>query len=128
MKKLCYHFSLFIEFKKNIDVNEIANRYKVKPHKITTYEKSVSPVPSAKLWYKSKDLSDFDVGEQFYQFLLFIKENFSDLKQVLAENNGGANADIIIEEMPEYPAIYFTKETIELLSELGLEVDTDCYE
>lgn len=123
--KYTYHFSLFLNFKNDVDVDRLEKYFKIDAYKKTFLRDSKGPEKTAKIWYKTKEISDVYTDEAIERFILQIYDNFANLKQILKVNNGSACFTLYFTDVKERPVIGLTLKTIEMLEKLGLSFDVD---
>lgn len=120
-----YHFSLHLNFKDDVNVDDLEKHFGIKAYKKTFLKDSKGKDKTAKLWYKSKDFTDINTDESVELFVKKIYNNFKDLRDILKDNNGLANFTIYFTETHERPIIALTPTTIELFYKLGLSFEVD---
>ena len=86
---------------------------------------SVSPVPSAKYYYRTKEFNDINVNELFEQFINTIYSKVNLIKTEIENNNGKLNICIVFTNFVEKPCLYMSNNTLTQLSELGASYDID---
>lgn len=125
--KYTYHFSLHLNFKKDVDVKKIEKMFKIKAYKLTSLKdsKGDDEHKRAKLWYKSADFSEINVDEQIEKFTSKIFDNFNGTKSLLKEFDGRAIFSLIFTQTSERPIIALTNKTIEMFDKLGLSFEVD---
>ena len=125
--KYTYHFSLHLNFKKDIDVEKLEKMFKIKAFKLTSLKDSKGDAEHkrAKIWYKSADFNEINVDEHIEKFMSKIFENFKGLKELLKEFDGRAIFSLIFTQMTERPIIALTSKTIDMLGKLGLSFEVD---
>lgn len=125
--KVEYHFSIHILFKQDVDVFKLSKKFKLEPYKLTLLKDCKGPNKCAKMWYRTKDLTDIYTGEKFEKFVLEMKDVFKDLPEFLKEFDGSCEFSLVFTEVHEKPCIHFTEKTIKTLDELNACVDFDFY-
>ena len=121
-KKLSYFFDLWLFFDKQVDIFALAKKFKQTPDEIITNEQADDTNKTAKLFYISHSYDDYDLGEMFSEYVIKLKQDFPNLKQVLKENNGEGWVNIVFKQTGDC-AMFFKQDTIDYLSELGLNID-----
>ena len=124
-EKYSYHISLHLDFKKDVDVNEIEKHFGIEAYKKTSFVDSKGPHKAAKIWYRSKESTSINTDMAIESFTRHIFEYFVDLKKVLAENSGKATFGLIFTKTNERPIIALTPATIEMFAKLGVSFDVD---
>lgn len=123
--KYTYHFSLHLNFKKDVDVDLIEKHFKLQAYKKTFLKDSKGNEKTAKIWYKSKDYTDVYTDEAIEKFAINMLQNFDDLKGILTKNDGEATFTLYFTETKERPVIALTFKTIQIFEKLGLSFDVD---
>ena len=113
---------MVIYFNKEIDIHSIAKKFSEEPYEIETNAEAVDKEKTAKLFYYSNLKSEFDVGEEFSNYINQLKQNFPNLKQIMQENNGEAWLTLIFNEVSNC-ALYFRESTLKTLNELGVNFE-----
>lgn len=124
MRNLSYYFKLNLIFENNADVHALAQNFNAKPYKIITKEEALGVNKTAKIWYKTEILNNYYLGELFNEYVLTLKNNFPNLKQTLKQNNGEGWLDIVFQNFAPC-SLFFNSETINILNELGLQIEVD---
>lgn len=120
--KLKYYFDLVIYFDKEIDIHKMAKNFSDEPYEIVTNSEAVDKNKTAKLFYYSNLKSEYDVAEEFSNYIKQLKQNFPNLKQIMQENNGEAWLTIVFNKVDKC-ALYFREDTVKDLSELGVNFE-----
>lgn len=123
--RFSYHFSLHLHFNDDVDVNALEKYFKMEAYKKTALKESKGENKSAKIWFRTKELTEVNTHEAIEKFLTNVYDNFRDLKQILDENNGHGTFSLIFTKAKERPIISLTYKTIQILEQLGLSFDVD---
>lgn len=123
-----YHFSVVINFKKDVDVKSLSKKFKLEPYKLTELKDSKA-LPGfdkvAKMWYRTKDIEDANVNVQFDKFVEKVKDYFEGLQNILKENDGNCHFEIIFTKLEHYPIIAMNNNSAKTLGELGADFSVD---
>lgn len=123
--KVKYHFSIHINFKKDVDVIALSKKFNLTPYKLTMLNESKGNVKTAKMFYKTNDIDYIYTGEKFEKFMLEMKEIFKELPLYLKEYNGVCEFAIVFTDLKTKPCLHFSEKTIEALNLLNASVDFD---
>lgn len=123
--RFSYHFSLHLHFNDDVDVNALEKYFKMEAYKKTALKESKGKNKSAKIWFRTKELTEVYTDKAIEKFLTNVYDNFRDLKQILDENNGHGTFSSIFTKAKERPIISLTYKTIQILEQLGLSFDVD---
>ena len=120
-----YHFSFHIRFVKDFDVFSLSKKFNLEPYKLTLLKDSKGTNKTAKMWYRTKDITNIYTGDEFEKFVIKINEIFKGINEYLDLYDGSCEFCIIFTELNEKPCIDITKKTINALNELKASVDFD---
>ena len=120
-----YHFSLHLNFKKDVDVDKLEKQFGLSAYKKTFLKDCKGPQKCAKIWFRTNEFTDVNTDEKIEKFTEKIFDNFKNLKQILNEEEGSARFSLVFTETNERPIIGLTLKTIERFKELGLSFDVD---
>ena len=123
-----YHFSIVINFKKDIDIKNLSKKFKLEPYKLIELKDSKA-LPGfdkvAKMWYRTNDFEAANVNIQFDKFVEKVKVYFEGLQNILNENDGNCHFEIIFTELEHYPIIAMSNNSAKILGELGADFSVD---
>ena len=88
--KFSYHFSLHLQFKDDVDVDKLEKHFNMEAYRKNSLENSKGINKTAKLWFRTKELTNVNTHEMIENFTTSIFENFADLKEILSKFNGKA--------------------------------------
>jgi len=123
--KYSYHFSLHLNFKKDIDVEAVEKHFEIKVHKKTAYKDSKGKEKTAKIWYKSKEYTDVNTHLVLEAFAQNMATHLKDLKNFLAANDGSAIFTLYFTSAKERPIIELTPTVIDIFQKLGVSFEVD---
>ena len=128
MSKIKYHFSLILEFEKDINVDELEKVIRIKAYRKNSLTNSLigeNNKKTAKLWLKSEDYENENTFEVLENYLISVQENFSNIKPILSDFNGKFCFQLVFNEALERPIIELTTKSIEILYNLGDSFSVD---
>lgn len=123
--RFSYHLSLHFHFNDDVDVDALEKHFKMEAYKKTALKDSKDQNKTAKIWFRTKELTEANTHEAIEKFLTKAYDNFKDLKQILNEGHGAGTFSLIFTKAKERPVISLTYKTIQILEQLGLSFDVD---
>ena len=123
--KYSYHFSLHLNFKRDIDVDAVEKHFGIKAYKKTAYKDSKDKEKIAKIWYKSKEYTDVNTHLVLEKFAQNMATYLKDLKNFLAANDGSAIFTLYFTSAKERPIIELTPTVIDIFQKLGASFEVD---
>ena len=127
-KAIEYHFNVIINFKQDVDVLKLSKKFKLEPYKLTMLNDSKALkgfTKCAKMWYRTKDLTNLSVHEEIEKFILKSKDYFNDLPQYLKEFDGNCHFELVFTKLDRFPIISLTQKSLEVLNYLTADFSTD---
>ena len=127
-KAIEYHFNVIINFKQDVDVLKLSKKFKLEPYKLTMLNDSKALkgfTKCAKMWYRTKDLTNLSVHEEIEKFILKSKDYFNDLPQYLKVFDGNCHFELVFTKLDRFPIISLTQKSLEVLNYLTADFSTD---
>ena len=120
-----FHFSLHLQFKEDVDIDNIESLIAIPAYKKTPLSKSKGVNKTAKLWYKSKTFETNDTYEIFNKYLTKMTTRFEIIKNLLNEHNGTAMLTLYFEDTPDKPFIKLEYKDMQLLASNNISFEVD---
>ena len=120
-----YHFSLHLQFKKDIDVDKLENKLGFVAYRKNVLSESKGMNKTAKLWFKSKDYEDADTYTYLHSYIETLKDKFEFINEVMNAYDGTANLTLYFEEVKEKPYIRLDVEDMKILADNNISFDVD---
>ena len=122
-----YYFSIFISFKKDIDLYNFEKAINLEATNLTFLKDSFGEdeEKTADFYYRTDEHSNIYSDDEFEKFLFSLKDNFQDLPEILREFDGECGFSLVFTEVNEPPCISLSKETINFLNFLNARFDVD---
>lgn len=111
-----YHFSLFLSFKKDVDLQKLEKLLNIHATKITPLKDSVGKIKTAKMWFKTRNFKNANCHLTFEKFLISLYDSLKNIKTILEEFQGELWIDIVFTKSSSAPSICYTKNAIKYLS------------
>ena len=120
-----YHFSLHLQFKKDIDVDKLESKLGFVAYRKNLLNESKGVNKTAKLWFKSKDYEDADTYAYLHSYIETLKDKFEFINEVMNAYDGTANLTLYFEEVKEKPYIRLDVEDMKILAANNISFDVD---
>lgn len=122
-----YHFTISMQFKRDIDVNTLGEIFKLQPSSTVCLNESKGKVKTAKFVYKTKELDEIYTDQKFEKFVKSVKPNLEQLPQILEKNDGRCVFRVVFTQMDEKPCLCLSNEVMIILSNLNCSYDVELF-
>lgn len=122
-----YHLSLHLQFKQDVDVNKIEKELNLVAFKKSLLKDSKGTNKTAKLWFKTPDITDdntFDVIEKFVENL---KDTFYKIGEFNKLYDGFTTFTLAYEDFKNKPFIKLSPKTMKILADNNISFDVEFF-
>lgn len=122
-----YHLSLHLQFKQDVDVNKIEKELNLVAFKKSLLKDSKGTNKTAKLWFKTPDITDnntFDVIEKFVENL---KNTFYKIGEFNKLYDGFTTFTLAYEDFKNKPFIKLSPKTMKILADNNISFDVEFF-
>ena len=120
-----YHFSLHLQFKDDCNINKLEELLQIKAYRKSMLADSKGKNKTAKLWLKSKDITNSDTFSDMQMYVSSMQSKFSIINEWLEMYNGTAVLTLYFEQIQEKPYIKLDNSVIEILNKNHISFEVD---
>lgn len=122
-----YYFSMFLSFKKDIDLDKLEKVLNLNATEKTALKDSYGEFheKEASFYYRTEEMTEIYSDDEFEKFLFNLSKNLSPLPEIMNEYDGECSFCMVFTKTDNAPCISLSKEAINFLGQLNARFDVD---